>query len=50
MSHNPLVFPASTFVSEEGKDFIRRCVMLEESKRFTIEEMDCHVTHGLDVK
>jgi serine/threonine protein kinase len=40
--NSPLVFPGSTFISEEGKDFLRRCLILDECQRTSIEEMENH--------
>lgn len=40
MTHTPLIFPPTIILSEEGKDFIKRCLVLEENKRISIEEME----------
>jgi SNF-related kinase len=38
----PLSFPSSTKVSNECKDFIKRCLIVSESERASIDELEKH--------
>ncbi|KAL4459937.1 hypothetical protein ABPG74_003463 [Tetrahymena malaccensis] len=39
MTSIPVSFPATPIVSEESKDFIRGCLTIDESKRFSLKDM-----------
>jgi SNF-related kinase len=38
----PLQFPCNTKVSGECKDFIKRCLVVSEHERASIEELEKH--------
>ncbi|KAL4506540.1 hypothetical protein ABPG72_000111 [Tetrahymena utriculariae] len=42
MTSIPVSFPATPIVSEESKDFIRGCLIIDESKRFSLKDMLDH--------